>query len=239
MDYAYCYLRHPAVYGYIVSYDEEGNESMIFERPIVYYNDVIMTEDLDYYLRKDEDGNVIAIEIGGIDGFAKYTVTYTPLDSAKEVSYIDSANPKPSNTFQEIMGNGTACYRLDEFPYYNRTNPDETMTYVKVIDIETNYVYNQNTASSFADNSIECVTDKINPQNSFKNFVANTNKIQYYTNGRYLYFNKPITGKQKIEINYPSFGSQIRVKAILRRNTRHDDWLTPILNSYKIEFTTI
>ena len=239
IDYAYCYLRHPAVYGYIVSYDEEGNESMIFERPIVYYNDVIMTEDLDYYLRKDEDGNVIAIEIGGIDGFAKYTVTYTPLDSAKEVSYIDSANPKPSNTFQEIMGNGTACYRLDEFPYYNRTNPDETMTYVKVIDIETNYVYNQNTASSFADNSIECVTDKINPQNSFKNFVANTNKIQYYTNGRYLYFNKPITGKQKIEINYPSFGSQIRVKAILRRNTRHDDWLTPILNSYKIEFTTI
>ena len=102
-----------------------------------------------------------------------------------------------------------------------------------------NLVLNQNTASKYADDSIECVTDKLNPASSFKNFVANTNKIQYYTNGRYLYFDKPIAPTQKIEISYPSFGSQIRLKAILRRNTKHDNWLTPILNSYKLEFTTL
>ena len=162
-----------------------------------------------------------------------------PIDSAKEITLINDTNPQPSNTFQEIMGTGAACYRLDEYPYYNRQNPNDTCTYVKVIDVNSNTVYNQNTASALSDDSIECVTDKLNPASSFKNFIANTNKIQYYTSGRYIYFNKAITEKQKIEINYPSFGSQIRVKAILRRNTKHDNWLTPILNSYKLEFTTL
>ena len=239
LDYAYCYLRHKAVCGNIITYDSNGNESYKMERPIVYYNDIVLTEDADYILRYDKDGDVIAVEIAGFDNFATYTVSYTPMDSSKEITLINDANPKPSNTFQEIMGTGAACYRLDEYPYYDRKNPDDTCTYVKVIDVPTNLVYNQNTASALADDSIECVTDKLNPTSSFKNFVANTNKIQYYTSGRYIYFNKPITNTQKIEINYPSFGSQIRVKAILRRNTKHDNWLTPILNSYKLEFTTL
>ena len=239
LDYAYCYLRHSAICGNIIVYDEFGNESSIPERPVVYYNDIEMTEDLDYILRYDDDGNAIAVEIAGLDTFATYTVSYKPTDSSKEIGIIDENDPKPSTTFQEIMGTGAACYRLDEFPYYSYKDPDSTMTYVKVIDVDTNFVFNQNTASALADDSIECVTDKKNPAGSFKNFVANTGKIQYYTNGRYLYFNRPITKNQKIEISYPSFGSQIRVKAILRRNTKHDNWLSPILNSYKIEFTTI
>lgn len=74
---------------------------------------------------------------------------------------------------------------------------------------------------------------------AIKNFIANTNKIQYYTNGRYIYFNRPITANQKIEINYPSFDCKVRVKAILRRNTKKDLWITPVLKSYKLEFTTI
>ena len=239
LDYAYCFLRHKAVCGNVITYDASGEGISKMERPIVYYNDIILTEDADYILRFDEDGNVKAIEIAGFDNFAIYTVSYMPIDSAKEITLINDTNPQPSNTFQEIMGTGAACYRLDEYPYYNRQKPDDTCTYVKVIDVNSNTVYNQNTASALSDDSIECVTDKLNPASSFKNFIANTNKIQYYTSGRYIYFNKAITEKQKIEINYPSFGSQIRVKAILRRNTKHDNWLTPILNSYKLEFTTL
>ena len=89
------------------------------------------------------------------------------------------------------------------------------------------------------DSLIQCVTDKQNPANSFKNFVANTNKIQYYTNGKYLYFNQPIAATTKIEINYPCFESTIRLKAILRRNTKLESWITPVLNKYKLMFTTI
>ena len=205
-------------------------------RPIVYMNDIVMTEDADYILRYDDDGNVIAVEISNIDHFALYTVSYQPTDSSKELSLIDEDNPIPNNSFEEIMGNGTGCYELDSYPFYSRTDPDLTTSYLKIIDIDTNRVLNQTNQ----DNSpIQCVTNKENPSESYKNFIANTNKIQYYTNGRYIYFNQPITANQKIEINYPSFDCKVRLKAILRRNTKKDLWITPVLKSYKLEFTTI
>lgn len=239
LDYAYCYLRHTAVCGYTTVYDAAGNETTVMERPVVFYNDIILTENIDYILRLDDAGNAIAVEIAGFDNFAVYTVSYTPTQSSKEITLINEEEPQPSNTFQEIMGTGAACYRLDDFPYYNRKNPEDTMTYVKIIDIESNFIYEQSSIADELEYGIECVTDKNNPASSFKNFVANTNKIQYYTNGRYLYFNQPINNKQKIEINYPSFGSRIRLKAILRRNTKRNQWLSPTLKNYRLEFTTL
>ena len=205
-------------------------------RPYVYINDILMIEDADYILRYDKDGNVIAVEISNIDHFSIYTVSYEPVDSSKELSLIDDDNPIPSSSFEEITGNGTGCYKLDSFPYYSRSNPNLTSTYVKLIDVKTGKVLNQ---TSLDNSPIQCVTDKENTENSYKNFIANTNKIQYYTNGRYLYFNQPIPSDTKIEINYPSFDCKIRLKAILRRNTKLDSWITPVLNKYKLEFTTI
>ena len=236
LDYDYCYLRHTAVCGNVITYDKDGNQKVQMVRPIVYMNDIVMTEDADYILRYDADGNVIAVEISNIDHFALYTVSYQPTDSSKELSLIGNDEPVPSNSYEEIMGNGTGCYELQSYPFYSRTNPDSTTTYLKIIDIKTNKVLNQ---TNQADSPIQCVTNKDNPAESYKNFVANTNKIQYYTNGRYIYFNQPISKLQKIKINYPSFDCKIRLKAILRRNTKRDSWITPVLNSYKLEFTTI
>lgn len=236
LDYAYCYLRHTAVCGNVITYDKAGNQHVEMVRPIVYMNDIVMTEDADYILRYNEDGDVIAIEIANIDHFALYTVSYQPIDASKELSLIDADNPVPSNSYEEIMGNGTGCYELQSFPYYSRENPDLTSSYLKIIDIRSNKVLNQTNQDS---SPIQCVTNKENPADSYKNFVANTNKIQYYTNGKYIYFNQPISAYQKIEINYPSFDSKIRLKAILRRNTKRDSWITPVLKKYKLEFTTI
>ena len=199
-------------------------------------NDVTMIEDADYILRYDDDKNVIAIEIANIDHFALYTVSYQPVDSSKELCLIDGDNPIPSNSYEEIMGNGTGCYELQSYPFYSRINPELTSSYVKIIDIETNEVINQ---TNLPNSPIQCVTNKENPSESYKNFVANTNKIQYYTNERYIYFNRPISKLQKIEVNYPSFDCKIRLKAILRRNTKRDGWITPVLKKYKLEFTTI
>ena len=236
LDYDYCYLRHPAVCGNTVTFDKNGNQQIEMIRPVVHMNDITMTEDADYILRYDDDGNVIAVEISNIDHFALYTVSYQPVDYSKELCLIDDDNPIPSNSYEEIMGDGTGCYELQSFPYYSRTNPELTSSYVKIIDIETNKVMNQ---TNLPDSPIQCVTNKESPSESYKNFVANSNKIQYYTNGRYIYFNQPISKMQKIEINYPSFDCKIRVKAILRRNTKRDSWITPVLKKYKLEFTTI
>lgn len=236
LDYDYCYLRHTAVCGNVVTFDKDGNQHVEMIRPIVYMNDIVMTEDADYILRYDEDGNVIAIEVSNIDHFALYTVSYQPTDSSKELSLIDETDPIPSNSYEEIMGNGTGCYELQSYPFYSRTNPDLTSSYVKIIDIVTNEVLNQTNQEN---SPIQCVTNKEHPEESYKNFIANSNKIQYYTNGRHIYFNRPISNLQKIEVNYPSFDCKVRVKAILRRNTKRDSWITPVLKKYKLEFTTL
>lgn len=236
LDYAYCYLRHKAVCGNIITYDEFGVQHVTMERPIVYMNDIVLTEDADYILRLDGDGDVEAIEISNIDHFALFTVSYTPIDASKELSLLDDDNPIPSQSYEEIMGNGTACYKLDGFPFYSKTNPDITSSYVKIIDIDAGKVLNQ---TNLETSPIECVTDKENPAESYKNFLAGTQKIQYYTYKNYLYFNRPISKTQKIEINYPSFDSKVRVKVILRRNTKQDLWITPVLKGYKLVFTTI
>lgn len=236
LDYDYCYLRHTAVCKNVYTKDEEGREHVEMIRPIVYMNDIILTEDADYKLRFDDDGNVKAVEVSNIDHFSIYTVSYMPTDSSKELSLVDEDAPIPNFSVQEIAGNGTACYKLDEFPYYSHSRPDLTSSHVKLINVATGRVQNQ---TSEEDSPIQCVTNKQNPADSFKNFIANTNKIQYYTNGRYLYFNQPIPSTTKIEINYPCFESTIRLKAILRRNTKLQSWITPVLNRYKLMFTTI
>lgn len=236
VDYDYCYLRHAAICGNVVTHNKDGSPQVEMIRPIVYMNDILMTEDADYILRYDDDGNVIAIEISNIDHFAIYTVSYQPVDSSKELSLVDKDEPIPSNSYEEIMGNGTGCYELQSYPYYSRINPNLTSSYIKIVDIDTNKVLNQTDSE---DSPIQCVTNKENPVESYKNFIANSNKIQYYTNGRHIYFNRPISKLQKIEINYPSFDCKIRVKAILRRNTKRDSWITPVLKKYKLEFTTL
>lgn len=237
LDYDYCYLRHTAVCGNVITYDKDGNQKVEMVRPVVYMNDIVMTEDADYILRYDDDHNVYAIEVSNIDHFAMYTVSYQPTDSSKELSLIDAyGDPTPSMAYEEIAGNGTGCYKLESYPYYSKVNPNVTSTYLKIIDVKSNKVFNQTNQ----DNSpIQCVTNKEHPEESYKNFVANTNKIQYYTNGRHIYFNRPITADQKIEFNYPSFDCKIRLKVILRRNTKRDAWITPVLKSYKLMFTTI
>lgn len=236
LDYSYCYLRHPAVCGNVITYDIKGEQQVTMIRPVLYLNDIVMTEDADYILRYDKDNNVIAVEISNIDHFAIYTISYQPVDSAKELSLISNDEPIPSNSYEEIMGNGTACYELNSYPFYSRTNPELTSSYLKIINVTENTVLSQ---TNQADSPIQCVTDKQNPTESYKNFIANSNKIQYYTNGRHIYFNQPISSLQKMELNYPSFDCKIRLKIILRRNTKKDSWITPVLNKYKLEFTTI
>lgn len=235
LDYDYCYLRHKAVCGIIETFDENGTMIPVMERPIVRMDDSILTEDVDYILRFDNSNNVIAIEISNLDQFALYTVSYKPTDDSKELNLISEDNPIPNNSYEIINGTGAACYELKNYPYYNQNNPDATNSYVKIIDINTGAV---NIQSNEPNSPIQCVTNKFNPSNSYKNFASNIKQLQYYTDGKYVYFNRPILNNEKIEINYPSFDSKLRLKIILRKNSKRDFWVTPVLHNYKLEFTT-
>lgn len=238
LDYAYCYLRHKAVCGVIDTFDKDGNVRQVMERPIVRMDDTILTEDIDYILRPDESGNIIAIEISNLDQFALYTVSYTPTEDSKELNLISEDNPIPNNSYEVIDGTGASCYELNNYPYYSHNNPTTTNSFVKIINLDTGVVNIQPVNSN--DGPIQCVTNKLNPSDSYKNFVSGTQQhTQYYTNGKYVYFNRPIKKNEKIEINYPSFDSKLRLKVILRKNSKRDFWITPVLHNYKLEFTTL
>lgn len=237
LDYAYCYLRSKAICGIINTYDKEGNLTEVMQRPVIRMDDTVLTEDADYILRTDEAGNVVAVEISNIDHFALYTASYMPTEDSKELNLISSDNPIPNNSYDIIEGTGASCYELKNYPFYNHHNPSATNSYIKVINIDTGKVTMQTNQSN---SPIQCVTNKLNPSDSYKNFVPNTTEYtQYYTNGKYVYFNRPILKSEKIEINYPSFDSKLRLKIILRKNSKRDFWVTPVLHSYKMEFTTI
>jgi hypothetical protein len=235
LDYSLCYLRHKAVCGNVVTTDKEGNQKTDMVRPIIRMNDIVLTENADYVLRTDSAGDVTAVEIANIDHFAIYTAEYMPTQDSKELNLIPDGDPIPSNSYEILVGDGSACYELNSFPYYSQTNPGSTTSYVKVVDTETGVILNQTTQ---ANSPVQCVTDKQNPSGSFKNFTQ-TNMIQYYTNGKYIYFNQPIKKSQKVEVSYPSFDSKIRLKIIFRKNSKRDFWTTPVLNKYKLEFSTI
>lgn len=235
LDYDYCYLRHNAICTRVGAYNDDGEWVTVPERPIVYMDDTVLTENVDYILRYNDDGTAYAIEIAGIDFFALYTVSYTPADSSKQVSLIDSV-PITGNTYEEIAGTGTSRYDLEGYPYYNNIDTSSVISHLRLINTVTGEMIMQTQQEN---SIIKCVTDKDHPAESYKNFIANTNEIQYYTYGKHLYFNRPISRDYKIEISYPSLDSKVRVKAILRRNTRRDPWMTPVLKGYTLEFTTV
>lgn len=240
IDYDVCYLLHPAICGPRTFYDESGNPYMKMVRPIIRLDDQVLTEDVDYILHFDENLNAISVEIANADQFAIYTAEYIPSEDAKELSLIEGDDPVPNNSYEVINGNGSSCYELNNYPYYNHSNPSATNSFVKIINTQTGEVYAQTD-----EKQIRCVTNKQNPAESYKNLTVNkagvslTGSIQYYTNGKYIYFNRPISPAEKIEVSYPSFDSKIRMKIIFRKNSKRDFWMTPTLHSYKLEFTTI
>lgn len=238
VDYDVCYLLHEAICRNVERYDDSGNPYMEMVRPIVRMDDQKLTEDVDYILHFNDNNNVESIEIPGMDFFAMYTVEYMPAEESKAVDLI-SGNKGFIHENEVINGTGASSYCLKEYPYYSHSEPTSTNSFVKVTDIQ------QGTWISELGGEIECVTDKLNTSDSYKNMAVNkagvavTGKLQYYTNGRYIYFNRPIKKSEKIEVSYPCFSSTIRFKAILRRNSKRDFWMTPVLHGYKLQFTTI
>ena len=53
-----------------------------------------------------------------------------------------------------------------------------------------------------------------------------------------IYFNKQIPDKYIVDISYRHLITSIRLKAIFRRNTTKDGWLTPILEEIKYDIET-
>lgn len=223
LEYSLCMLRFPAK-----------------EVSAVYINGTLMDINVDYMLHRIKDnkknpelnGAIYAIDIPNIDFFANYTVSYVPLDCSKELILIDKLGEVPTiNSIENINATNTSYYQLKNYPYINPKV--KSITSVRLTDKNTGAILAESS------NGVLCVTNPYSPEESYKNFDKSCTKFQYYTYKNYIYFNNNIPSNYQIEISYSHYISSIRLKAILRRNTIKNGWVTPVLDKIKYEFVTI
>lgn len=191
----------------------------------VYIDGILLEERIDYFLRKNSNGLVYAIEIPDFDFLSTYTVTYVP---DRKYSILDLSDVEKATSVEEFNGDGESFFSLKNNIYLSSDADD---TYVRIIDINTGAVI----ASG---DSVKCVTDPYSSYDSYKNFDNRNGGYEYYTHKNYVYFNKPIGKELKVEVSYKHYVNQIRLKAILRRNTKYDKHITPTVNSIKYEIVT-
>lgn len=215
----------------------------------VQKEDRLLIEGIDYSI--EHDGLLAtAIVIPDFDEGAIYTVRYKPSESYQTLDLVQARLDPQSNDSdpfetadkaQEELGianrldhfsaTGNSHYRLTEYPYFGIYN--DVPTNLKLSDRQNGVILTQE------GKEIECVTDIMNPEESYKNFDPKTHRIQYYTYKNILYFNQPIESDYDIEINYRHFVCSFCVKAILRANSTEYAWLTPSINQMKFEIETI
>lgn len=197
---------------------------------VVFMNDILLKENIDYIVHMDGD-NIRSIEIPNYNHRAIYRASYEPTSDSCEINLIDNNYiPTTLSTTDTILGNGENIYELENCPYVDT----KSSTKVRIVDVETGQVLFQD------GDGIECVTDVINPSESYQNFRSTENLLfQYYTYENKIYLNHPIASNMKIEVSYKHYVSKFRLKAILRRNTFKDTWLSPIINNIEYKITTI
>lgn len=179
---------------------------------------------LDYFLKHNEEGYIEAIEIPDMDYISLYTVSYQPnptdnIIELKELSDVSS--------YEEFNSEGRSSFILKNKIYANNLKNVQ----VKIIDAITGKVIATEGESVFN------VTNMYNVEESYKDFTI-TDKYQYYVNGKNIYFNKAIKENYKVVVYYIYEINTIRFKAILRRNTKYDKYLTPVVKKLEYKFIT-
>lgn len=174
------------------------------------------------YDRDESTGHIFCIRIANYDYDAVYSVSYDPIAHS---DLIDLSN-KLTTSIETFEGKNKNSFKLSDEPYI-----DNTIDYctVKLIDVSKN--------TTGIEIEIENVTDLSNQSIGYRNFNS-TNRFQYYVYKNSIYFNKEVPKDYIVEVSYRHLISKIRTKAIFRRNSTKDGWLTPILQEIKYNIET-
>jgi hypothetical protein len=171
----------------------------------------------------ERTGHIWAIRIPNYDYDAVYSVKYEPIDG----SDVLDLSKKISTSIETFEGKNKNSFKLKNEPFV-----DSTTNYcsIKMSDLSRN--------TNGMEVELENVTDITNQALGYKNFDKGTNKYQFYVYKDTVYFNKPIPNDYVIDVSYRHLISQIKVKALFRRNSTKDGWLTPILDEIKYDIET-
>jgi len=150
-----------------------------------------------------------------------YTADYTPA-SGHVVDFVENRSEPPVMT-DTIQATGQNFYTLSNVPYIY----DGMFMNVQIAS--------KDGLSQFESwGALDNVTNKLSPSESYREFRAG--RLQYYVDKNKLYFNEDIEIGKTIVIRYSSFISRVRVKAILRRNCRGNNWASPSLDGLQVTF---
>ena len=181
-------------------------------------NNIILEKDTSI----DKSGHYYAVQIVNYDYDAVYSISYIPLEG---YDVLDLSN-KLSTSIESFDGSNKTFFILNDEPYI-----DETTNYcsVKITDVSKN--------TTGIEIEVENVTEASNQSIGYKNFKS-TGNYQYYIYKNAIYFNKAIPKNYIVDVSYRHLISKFRLKAIFRRNSTKDGWLTPILNEIKYDIET-
>jgi hypothetical protein len=184
-------------------------------------NPAVYSKELNYDTH-ERTGHIWAVQIFNYDYDAVYSVRYIPI---KGSDIVDFSN-KLSTSIEVFDGNNKNSFRLTNEPFI-----DDTIDYcsVKITDCSKN--------TNGMEIEIDNVTDVANQSLGYRNFTEN-GKFQFYVYKNTVYFNKAVPKNYVVEIAYRHLISKIRTKAVLRRNSTKDGWLTPILKEIKYNIET-
>lgn len=181
-------------------------------------NEIVFEKDYS----QDSAGHYYAIRIFNYDFDAVYSVNYKPIDG----SNILDLSQKLATSIESFDGSNKTFFKLNDEPYI-----DDTDNYcsVKLTDLSKN--------TTGTEIEVKNITEAANQSISYKNFICD-GTYQYYVYKNIIYFNKPIPKNYIVDISYRHLISKFRIKAIFRRNSSKDGWLTPILNEIKYDIET-
>lgn len=178
----------------------------------------------EYHLDINErTGKIWCVLIFNYDYDAVYSVSYKPVEGSDMIDL----STKNTTSIESFEGRGESHISLDNNPFIDDTDNYCTVLLTDMGDIgEVQSITAKN------------VTDISDPAGSYKKLNTKTSEYQYYILKNTLYFNKPLPKGFMVDVTYRHLINNIRTKAIFRRNTVKDGWLTPILKEIKYNIET-
>lgn len=172
-------------------------------------------EEREYVLKTDGE-YFYGVNIPNFNPTMIYSVSYTPIDSSKEININHLSSALTKN--QEIIYcNGANSYELKAYPHL----PYNDAVDVEVLDTNKNKIYKQ------SENKITNTTNK-------NEFVFNKDKFQYYIDANRVFFNRDMDSRYTVKITYNTLSSMYKLKVIMRRNTNSNREITQTIKKIKV-----
>lgn len=227
------------------------------------------TIDGDYIIRKNGisvDGKAAVLPdnrtvvFAEYDASAYYTIEYKPTKGAWVIDFLQAYTDKNGNVqsnriVEEFRGTDQkGRIRLSHYPFVDKAKlhvqPDDyNPSYleneyipikIKMIDSSGYHIEqpmnekDQEFRIENKTNYFESTSSRLEPYNENKGIF-----YQYEVVGNEIQFNTVIPESTRIIVEYPYLVSEVRVKAVLRRNIPGFHGLTPILYQYAAHFQTL